>query len=67
MVMLIVLHERMRHQEIATTIANYVGDNAVATADTGWNAAATSSGANQKASTDADGESALKTSGDDRS
>ena len=43
-VMPTVLRELVRHEDIATTMAYYVGDNAAATADVVWQAAGTISG-----------------------
>jgi integrase len=66
-VMPTVLRELMRHEDIATTMAYYVGDNAEATADAVWNAAGTISGTSHKRRDSQGYKNTAKRSGDDRS
>jgi integrase len=66
-VMPTVLRELMRHEDIATTMAYYVGDNALATADAVWNAIGTISGTSHKGRDSQGYENSLNSSGDDRS
>jgi hypothetical protein len=62
-----VLRELMRHEDIATTMAYYVGDNAEATADAIWNAAGTISGTSRHRRESHRYKNTGKTGGDDRS
>jgi hypothetical protein len=62
-----VLRELMRHEDIATMMAYYVGDNAEATAEAVWKAAGIISGTNRQRRESQGYENHLKTNGDDRS
>jgi integrase len=66
-VMPTVLRELMRHEDIATTMAYYVGDNAEATADAVWNAVGTISGTSHQRRESHGYKNTRKTTGDDRS
>jgi integrase len=66
-VMPTVLRELMRHEDIATTMAYYVCDNAIASADAVWNAAGTISGTSHQRQNSQGYEIHGNTSGDDRS